>query len=242
MPKVGSALVDGPVALGASRARALQVLRDSAHPLGVREVATLLDVHPNTARVHLDGLVDVGLAAPEQEKLDAPGRPRTVYAAVPGSAQAGRRNFSMLSTILTSLVATSVPDPVDASLEAGRAWGRYLSDRPVPYQRVDAEQTLGRLRDVLDEVGFDPERDEGVATERADAPRALRLRNCPFREVATSHPQVACTIHLGLMQGALEEMDSPLTVDRLEPFVQPALCVAHISPVADGRPAHEGHA
>ncbi len=209
------------------RARVLRALRDGGKPLGVREVAALLEVHPNTARGYLVGLVDEGLAAPEHEKLDAPGRPRTVYAATAEGAHVGRRNFSMLSTILTSLVARSVPDAEDASLKAGRAWGRYLSERPVPYQRVDAEQTRNRLQDMLEEVGFDPERDVG-------APRVLRLRNCPFREVATTHPQIACTIHLGLMQGALEEMDSPLTVDRLEPFVQPTLCLAHLSSLADG--------
>lgn len=235
MRKVDRAGVDGPIASRTSRARVLQMLRDSAHPLGVREVAEVLGVHPNTARVHLEGLVDADLAAPEQEKLDAPGRPRTVYAAVAAGTQIGQRNFSMLATILTGMVAMSVPDPVGISLEAGQAWGRYLSERPVPHQQVDAEQTLDRLQDILQEVGFDPDSDrkDEAAIHDVGVPRALRIRNCPFREVAKSHPQIACAIHLGLMQGALEEMDSPLTVDRLEPFVQPTLCVAHICAVAD---------
>lgn len=244
MRKVGPAAVDGTSAPRTSRVRVLQMLRDSAYPLGVREVAERLEVHPNTARGHLEGLVDADLAAPEQEKLTVPGRPRMVYTAVADGAQTGQRNFSMLSTILTSLVARSVPDPVGVSQEAGQAWGRYLSERPVPYQRVDAEQTLDRLQDMLQEVGFDPDpdpgRDDKAATHDVGAPRALRLRNCPFREVATSHPQIACAIHLGLMQGALEEMHSPLTVDRLEPFVQPTVCVAHISSVADGETRSPG--
>ncbi|XAS76868.1 helix-turn-helix domain-containing protein [Dermatophilaceae bacterium Sec6.4] len=219
----------------ARRARVLRALRDSGRPLGVREVAELLEVHPNTARTHLVGLVEEGLAAPQQEKLAAAGRPRTVYAAVAAGPHVGRRNFPMLSTILTSLVARSVPDPEGVSLEAGRAWGRYLSQRPVPYEPVDAEQTRGRLQDMLEEVGFEPDRDEVRTPGHAGPLQPLHLRNCPFREVATSQPQITCTIHLGLMQGALEEMDSPLSVDRLEPFMQPSLCVAHLALRSDVR-------
>ena len=35
------------------------------------------------------------------------------------------------------------------------------------------------------------------------------------------------------MQGALAQLGGPVTVDRLEPFAEPDLCVAHLSP-ADG--------
>ena len=43
------------------------------------------------------------------------------------------------------------------------------------------------------------------------------------------YPEVACSIHLGLMYGLLAEVDAPLEVDRLDPFVEPALCVASLS-------------
>jgi predicted ArsR family transcriptional regulator len=43
---------------------------------------------------------------------------------------------------------------------------------------------------------------------------------------------VVCPIHLGLMQGALEAWNAPVTVDRLEAFVEPDLCLAHIAPAA----------
>lgn len=214
---------DRPVPLGASRARTLEVLQDAGRPLGVQEVADLVDLHPNTARVHLDALVDAGLASREREERDTPGRPRTVYAAAPGEAQVGQRNYRLLSEILTSMLSATLPQPGRASLEAGRAWGRYLSQRPVPFQEVDAEETVDRLLGVLAEIGFDPERS-------ADAKELVRLRHCPFREVAKEHRDVVCAIHLGLMQGALSEMESPLTADRLDPFVEPALCVAHLAP------------
>ncbi|MGZ4289361.1 MAG: transcriptional regulator, partial [Gaiellaceae bacterium] len=43
-----------------------------------------------------------------------------------------------------------------------------------------------------------------------------------------SRTHIVCPIHLGLMQGAMAAAQSPVTVERLEPFVEPMLCVAHL--------------
>jgi predicted ArsR family transcriptional regulator len=76
----------------------------------------------------------------------------------------------------------------------------------------------------------------------------IGLRRCPFQEVARQHPDVVCALHLGLMQGALEELRAPVTASRLEPFAQPGLCIAHLGPAADSphparpaRPARPSH-
>jgi predicted ArsR family transcriptional regulator len=55
------------------------------------------------------------------------------------------------------------------------------------------------------------------------------LHDCPFREVAQHHQEVVCSLHLGLMRGALDRMRAPLTVDRLEPFASPGVCVTHLA-------------
>jgi predicted ArsR family transcriptional regulator len=51
---------------------------------------------------------------------------------------------------------------------------------------------------------------------------------------------VVCSIHLGLMQGMLAELDAPIDTDRLDPFVEPDLCVARLSrrPQAGGGTRH----
>lgn len=78
--------------------------------------------------------------------------------------------------------------------------------------------------DLLAELGFEPEPADG---RRA---REIRLRHCPFQNLAEEHGEVTCALHLGLMQGALRDLQAPVTVDRLEPFVEPDLCVAHLAP------------
>ena len=63
--------------LGRSRASVLDMLLAADAPLGVREVAQQMGLHPNTARFHLEALVDAGLAVREAEERDTPGRPRS---------------------------------------------------------------------------------------------------------------------------------------------------------------------
>jgi len=80
------------------------------------------------------------------------------------------------------------------------------------------------LVQLLAELGFEPEPADGPRT------REIRLRHCPFQNLAEQHGEVICSVHLGLMQGALSAMRAPVTVDRLDPFVEPDLCVAHLAP------------
>jgi predicted ArsR family transcriptional regulator len=53
-------------------------------------------------------------------------------------------------------------------------------------------------------------------------------RHCPFLGVAESQKAVVCPIHLGLMQGALETWQAPVTVERLDAFVEPDLCLVNL--------------
>jgi hypothetical protein len=39
------------------------------------------------------------------------------------------------------------------------------------------------------------------------------------------------------MQGLLAELDAPLEAERLDPFVEPSLCVAHLVSRDRGKPA-----
>jgi predicted ArsR family transcriptional regulator len=209
-------------ALGESRARVLAVLQDAGVALGVGEVASRVGLHANTARFHLDGLVRSGLVDRSREEREQPGRPRILYAAKPGTERAGRRSYRLLAEVLTSCVAAGVAQPARAATRAGQAWGRFLADRPPPFRRLDATAATERLVATLDEIGFEP---EAVTTGRQ---RQVLLHHCPFREVAEASREVVCSVHLGLMQGLLAGIDAPIDAQRLDPFVEPNLCVAHL--------------
>ena len=222
--------------LGESRARVLEILRAAPQPMGVQDVAARADLHPNTARFHLDGLVDAGLATRDPEERDQPGRPRMVYRAVAVDPGGGLRSYRMLAEMLTGLVVGSVPHPERAAVEAGETWGRYLADRPAPLEQIDDAEGVRRLVKVLESVGFAPEAPAADAAGTGDAPvTEIRVRHCPFREIAEQHREVVCSLHLGLMRGVLAEVRAPLTAERLEVFVEPSLCLARLRRTADRR-------
>lgn len=214
----------------------LTLLQDAGRPLGVAEVAAATGLHANTARFHLDGLVDVGLVERMTESRDQPGRPRALYAARPGSARGGQRSYRLLAEILTDYLAVHAARPAKEALAAGMRWGRHLAQAPsggrARRRPVDASAATRDLVAMLDDVGFDPE----ARTLRHE--RQILLHHCPFRETAIEHEDVVCAVHLGLMQGMLAELDAPIVADRLEPFVQPSLCVAHLR-AKDSAPAVE---
>lgn len=210
--------------LGRSRADVLELLRTADGPLGVREVAQRTGLHQNTARFHLEALVDAALAVRETEDRETPGRPRIGYRAAADSP-AGRRRYRLLSEMLTSMIAGTMPEPASAAEEAGREWGSYLAEQPPPYQRLTEEEAVAKLTAIMQELGFAPRAQAGDG----EGQYRLSLCQCPFREVAQHHRNVICSLHLGLMRGALARMRAPLTADRLEPFVEPTLCVASLA-------------
>lgn len=209
--------------LGRSRSDVLDMLRAAEGPLGVRDVAARMGLHQNTVRFHLEALVEAGLAVRETEDRETPGRPRIGYRAT-ADAPNGRRRYRLLAEMLTTLVAGAMPSPTKAAEEAGRQWGSYLTEQPPPYQRPTADESVAKLTAIMAEVGFAPQ-----AEADGGGRYHVRLLQCPFREVAQQHRDVICSLHLGLMRGALTTMRAAVSADQLDPFVEPSLCVARLT-------------
>jgi predicted ArsR family transcriptional regulator len=205
-----------------SRTQILAELADGG-PLDTRELADRVGLHVNTVRVHLNALADAGLVAAETVPPQGRGRPRLAYRATGAAREEGGRRYRLLAEILTALVAR-LGDEARAQLEEiGEAWGHYLVETPPPFTSLPDEEAMTRLIDLLAEVGFRPELESGKRRRR------ILMRPCPFLELARLHQAVICPIHLGLMRGALAELGARTSATKLEPFVRPDLCVAHLA-------------
>lgn len=207
------------------------MLRAADGPLGVADLAERIGVHPNTVRFHLDALVAEGAVHRRVEEPAGPGRPRTVYAPRPGMDRGGMRAYRLLAQVLVSRLASTGPAAAGAAAEAGREWGRFLIDPMPPFRRPTALESADRLTALLADLGFEP-----VAEPAGDGtgPGRIRLRHCPFLELAEEYGQVVCSVHLGLMQGALAELRAPLAATDLRPFAEPDSCLALLAPAAPG--------
>ncbi|HEY7054237.1 MAG TPA: helix-turn-helix domain-containing protein [Mycobacterium sp.] len=204
---------------GTRRFDVLRALKAAPDPMSITAIADELGVHPNTVRFHLDTLLDNGLVEQVEPDHRRPGRPPQLFRAVRRMNPGGPRRYKLLAEVL-SLGYSAEPNPSAKALEAGRAWGRRLKKPEAHTDAPAADASITQLVDALDELGFAPERQGDVH---------IGLRHCPFLELAEHSSTVVCPVHLGLMQGALQNWAAPVTVDRLEAFVEPDLCLAHLS-------------
>lgn len=202
-----------------SRFRILEELR-ARGPLDSTELGRAVGLHANTVRSHADRLIEAGLVRVVLSP-GARGRPRVLYEPIAHAEPAQQGGYRLLAQILASFLA-SVEEPEAAAEGAGRAWGTYLAEKPAPFSGVSAEAATAKVVELFFELGFMPE-----AAEKLSG-RQILLHRCPFREVAQSNQKVVCAVHLGMLKGALAEMGAPLEATRLEPFVEPTLCVAHL--------------
>jgi predicted ArsR family transcriptional regulator len=186
----------------------LDALKSARDGLDTNQLAERLGLHPNTIRWHLGVLNDAGLVQAAPEPRGGRGRPSIVHRLTGEGIARGRDEYRLLATMLTDVVAGD-RDGEARAYEAGVRWGRHL-------QQGDPEASVV---DLLDQEGF-------AAEQHGDR---VEMRRCPFYALAESSPQVICTLHHGIISGALEEAGSEQTVERLDPFVEPGLCIAHLS-------------
>jgi predicted ArsR family transcriptional regulator len=205
----------------------LQMLRASAEPRSIASVADELGVHPNTVRFHLDALARAGRVEQVLGDSAGPGRPPILFRASRRMDPKGPTNYRLLAGILTDYLARE-PDAAAVAAQLGRATSPALVEPSGQRRAPSKTRAVTELVELLAGLGFEPEPAEGPRT------REIRLRHCPFQNLAEEHGEVICSVHLGLMQGALSAMRAPVTVDRLDPFVEPDLCVAHLAAALSG--------
>jgi predicted ArsR family transcriptional regulator len=198
--------------------------------MSIIAIAEVLGVHPNTVRFHLDSLVGDGQVEQVELGRKGPGRPPLMFRAVRQMDRGGTRHYRLLAEILTAAIAAE-RDPRAKAVTAGRVWGRKLDStlQSPPPNPTSADETVDHLVEALEELGFAPER------RTTNGEQQIGLRHCPFLELAENLTDVVCPVHLGFMQGAMESWGAPVSVDRLEPFVEPDLCLAHLTLPAAAR-------
>ena len=214
-------------ALGArSRRRLLQLLRATDEPVGAAELAVSVGLHVTTVRSHLRVLEAAGLVVRTESPRTGRGRPRQCYA--PSDALGGHGDgHQELAELLAGALGAGGAQGRRQAEDAGRRW----AEREVPATReISWEAAVGGVGELFARVGFAPRR------IGSDGYR-LALEACPFRDVARAHPEIVCTLHLGLMREALTRQGQGELAEsaHLQPFVAPDLCLADIpEPAAAG--------
>lgn len=198
---------------------------NQAEPVSRDEAARALEIGRPLAAFHLDRLVDAGLLATEFRRLGGrrgpgAGRPsklyrpsdREVHAVVP------ERRYEVAAELFADALSSEAAGP-EALGTAARTYGEELGEeaRRRAGPRAGHRRRLIALESVLRDAGYVPFEREGE----------LRMRNCPFHELAQRHRQLTCGMNLALVQGLLSGARLPAEAARLD--WQPGLCCVAIT-------------
>jgi len=181
--------LDDPV-----RRRLYEVVTRQSGPVSRDEAASAAGIGRALAVYHLDKLVESGLltasySRPPGRSGPGAGRPAKLY------ARSGRefavtvppREYELAARLLVQAVET---DPTERSRAALAGAARRLgSELGSAYRPSGAERDVEGL---LTQQGYEPCRGgDGV----------IRLRNCPFHQLAEQHRAVVCGMNLALVEG-----------------------------------------
>lgn len=204
--------------LSAERARVLEDLQRRQDPPTSAAVARSLDLHTNTARLHLEALVERGLVERFNSAPHGRGRPAVRYRAVAQRSEPDRRvrDLAGLAGALSAHIQRTSPDPAAAARSIGADWAGSFDTASSTVTGDPAGVAVGRL----DQLGFDSDLAHIVGSRST-----YRLRRCPLLDVAKGNSDVVCNVHLGLVRGTLAQLGADHVRADLEPFAEPGACV-----------------
>lgn len=186
-----------------TRAAILDHLRATG-AAAVKEVADHVGVHANVARGHLDVLVSAGLATVSWRRNAAGGRPAKLYEASPIHVADGP---VLVSDMLASLIEAVGPDPMLARRVA-ESTGERLARRVQAGDTSSFAEQIELLQRALGGVSG------GIrVVGRGEDWVELEDLDCPFKGIAQSHPELACTLDKALKEGVMRALGADSWVE-----------------------------
>jgi predicted ArsR family transcriptional regulator len=208
-----------------TRRRLYEVVAASDEPVGRDRAAAVAGVSRELAAFHLDRLTDVGLLEAVYRRLGekrgpGAGRPAKLYqrTARDIAVSLPPRDYRRAAEILEAAI-DDVADPVvltavhAAAHDRGAASGAAAKAASRPRSERRRREALVEL---LAEGGYEPVVDRDAA--------AIRLRNCPYDDLAQRHRDITCGMNLAWANGVVEG----LALEDVEPVLAPepgACCV-----------------
>ena len=191
-----------------SRAAILGFIEAAEGPVRVEDVAEHVGLHPNTVRGHLDLLLAAGHISRIPDRRTTRGRPHYLY-----SAESSDTVRELARALVGELELASASEVARRAAAVWAAAGPDVSPAANPDEAVDVATA------VLSTLGFD-----AVRNPVGDQ---ITLRTCPYADLVREHP-VICTIHAELLSEILARTGQPVTVDALDVFPRPGMCVARL--------------
>ena len=187
----------------------------------VAEVAELFGLHPNVARMHLGKLAQVDLLSTSLRKSDGGGRPARLYQLsdhVSSICLPPRRYELLAALAVAALSETADVKAVNrVCKDFGRDAGRQMLEARGGNAKFDRDAAVALLTEVINDSGMI------AVTEWDGSALAVDIRNCVFKEISTSRPDLVCGMHHAFMEGVVEALSN----DHARPRIDSQCSISH---------------
>jgi predicted ArsR family transcriptional regulator len=202
------------------RRRLYEVVRDAGHPVSRDEAAEKVGISRSLAAFHLDKLVDRGLltfeyARPQGRSGPGAGRPSKMYSPseVEVEVSIPERQYSVIGKLLVNSILAEPGQAArsDVAANVAAAEGRRVGQDVRAELRMrppGTERALATVADVLRERGYEPYPVEDGS---------IRLRSCPFHQVARHAPELVCRMNREFIEGIVRGIGNQTLEASLEP-------------------------
>ena len=226
------------ISLLPAQRRVLEVVEGAGQPISSAEVAKTLKLHPNTAREHLDALLNAGLVTTLPMRTGKRGRPTLLYSVTTLDPN------QILSTYLDVITATAISlaegsDGVAQAIAVGKNWAGLTCPQPaqtgfqgtsgaVAPSAVSSAEAVSAAAATSDAVAAEPSHlSETGANTAAEANMTQRLENA----IAQLRP-------IFTVMGFAPELAKNKLVLRSCPFAKggwphPLVCIIHEAYIAE---------
>jgi predicted ArsR family transcriptional regulator len=192
----------------------------SAEPVGRDAAAAATGIGRPLAAYHLDKLVGLGLLSASYQRSagrggPGAGRPAKVYARSGNefAVTVPPREYELAARLLAVAVESDRSAASRAALhDAAQQFGADLGRRSRPAEDGGAGARRAAA-DALRGHGFEPSQDDDGT---------IRLRNCPFHQLAAEHRDLVCGMNLALIEGLVAGLGANDLQPALDP--QPGHC------------------
>ena len=201
------------------RRRLYEVVTSQPGPVSRDEAASAAGIGRALAVYHLDKLVESGLLTasyqrPPGRSGPGAGRPAKMYARSDRefAVTVPPREYELAARLLVQAVEADPSDRSRAVLaEVARGLGTELGSA---FERDAGERDV---KGALTQQGYEP---------CCGADGVIRLRNCPFHQLAEQHRELVCGMNLALVEGLVEGLGADGWHPALDP--QPGQCCVAI--------------
>lgn len=216
-PRSSTELFPDTMKLSPKQSEVLSTLQTFPQGARAAEIAQELGMHVNTARGHLDELVNAGAVRVVTAPSHGRGRPSLIFQVrVPDNRSVAEEYVTLISVLVAALADKDQLNDFSSeqAREIGRAWAKATANSR-------GAEALAPLYQTMRDMGFDPV--TSVEQFAEEGRTTVQLHACPFVTAGIQPSPFVCAIHDGYLDQAAADSGGRLSL-KLIPKAGNGVC------------------